>query len=310
MSSDSQNQATSMRPISEHAPHKAAYFYQNDQLTTELSGSDSRHIFWAIGKALAQVEQPRNIRIFKVDDANSVIGTLTGEKQGLLAYSPYGYLTPAKRVALIGFNGQWQDPVSLAYLLGNGHRQLHTHIGRFGIADTLSPFGKGEVNAYAYCAGDPINREDSSGRWFGRIRKIFNKPPKYNTIGKLLNQGESLPNLATGISEKFDTSLPSHRQALAAGGWPGTPPPAYTDIPTPGQTTININLGVELTPIDGTSGRTELNQLRSRIDNFTTLTPLVENPESRRMQDTQQLTRDALILMHRLVSDTRRNTAR
>ncbi|KPZ22499.1 RHS repeat-associated core domain-containing protein, partial [Pseudomonas syringae group genomosp. 3] len=32
--------------------------------------------------------------------------------------------------------------------------------------DSLSPFGKGGLNAYAYCAGDPVNRSDPSGHGF------------------------------------------------------------------------------------------------------------------------------------------------
>ncbi|WP_147458691.1 RHS repeat-associated core domain-containing protein, partial [Pseudomonas savastanoi] len=34
---------------------------------------------------------------------------------------------------------------------------------RFNSPDSLSPFGKGGMNAYAYCAGDPVNRSDPTG---------------------------------------------------------------------------------------------------------------------------------------------------
>jgi hypothetical protein len=34
---------------------------------------------------------------------------------------------------------------------------------RFHSPDRLSPFGKGGVNAYAYCGGSPVNRTDPSG---------------------------------------------------------------------------------------------------------------------------------------------------
>lgn len=309
MTSDSPSQTTPMHPTTESGPHKTVHFYQNDQLATELARSGNRHVFWAIGKALAQLEQPKNARILQVDDANSVIGALTGADPEFLAYPPYGYLTAAKMLALIGFNGKWQDPASLAYLLGNGHRSFHTSIGRFGIADTLSPFGKGGVNSYAYCAGDPINREDSTGRWFGWIRNKFNKTPTYNTIGKLLNQGKSLPNLAIGISEKIDTSLPSYRQALAEGGWPGVRPPKYTKAPNPRQTTNNINLGVVLTPIEKSLAIAETQKLKRRIDYFKTHTPLFKNPELRRMEDILGVEREELIITHRRVLAIRQNTA-
>jgi hypothetical protein len=34
---------------------------------------------------------------------------------------------------------------------------------RFNSPDSLSPFGEGGLNAYAYCIGDPINRRDPTG---------------------------------------------------------------------------------------------------------------------------------------------------
>ncbi|RMU75656.1 hypothetical protein ALP24_200133 [Pseudomonas syringae pv. aptata] len=34
---------------------------------------------------------------------------------------------------------------------------------RFNSPDSMSPFGKGGMNAYAYCAGDPVNRSDPTG---------------------------------------------------------------------------------------------------------------------------------------------------
>ncbi|ORC43846.1 hypothetical protein BZK31_28960, partial [Pseudomonas floridensis] len=34
----------------------------------------------------------------------------------------------------------------------------------FNSPDSLSPFGKGGLNAYAYCLGDPVNRKDPTGR--------------------------------------------------------------------------------------------------------------------------------------------------
>lgn len=50
--------------------------------------------------------------------------------------------------------------------------------GRFHSLDSLSPFGEGGVNGYAYCKGDPINYLDTSGqiRWFAmaysQLRRI------------------------------------------------------------------------------------------------------------------------------------------
>ncbi|WP_434628623.1 RHS repeat-associated core domain-containing protein [Chromobacterium sp. CV08] len=64
---------------------------------------------------------------------------------------------------ILGFNGARIDPVSGAAHLGNGYRAYHPALMRFHSPDSLSPFGAGGINPYAYCAGDPVNRADPSG---------------------------------------------------------------------------------------------------------------------------------------------------
>lgn len=305
--SDSQNHARSTHPTTEFAPHKTLHFYQNDHLASELASSGHRHIFSAIGKALAQFEQANDTKILQVDDANSVIGVLTGATTGFLAYPPYGYLTAGKMLALIGFNGQWQDPASLTYLLGNGHRPFHTSIGRFGIADTRSPFDKGGLNSYAYCAGDPINRDDSTGRMFNWIRKIFNKPQKpstYDTIIKLAQQTK----IAADIGLKVESPPITYQQLLEQEEWLAAQPPRYTKIPEKGQTTREINLGVELTPIETGVASSKLLKLKILKNSFETHEPIGNNPEQKRMRDIMRLQREELIILHRLNIATRQNT--
>ncbi|AUH51297.1 hypothetical protein CXB49_10965 [Chromobacterium sp. ATCC 53434] len=64
---------------------------------------------------------------------------------------------------VLGWNGERLDPVSGATHLGNGYRAYSPALMRFHSPDSLSPFGAGGVNPYAYCAGDPVNRADPSG---------------------------------------------------------------------------------------------------------------------------------------------------
>lgn len=64
---------------------------------------------------------------------------------------------------VLGFNGERLDPASGAFHLGNGYRAYSPALMRFHCPDSLSPFGAGGVNPYAYCAGDPANRADPSG---------------------------------------------------------------------------------------------------------------------------------------------------
>lgn len=65
----------------------------------------------------------------------------------------------------LGFNGQRKDPVTGGYHLGNGYRMYNPRIMRFNSADSMSPFGKGGINNYAYALGDPVNRSDPSGHF-------------------------------------------------------------------------------------------------------------------------------------------------
>ncbi|WP_240207694.1 RHS repeat-associated core domain-containing protein [Vibrio sp. CyArs1] len=63
----------------------------------------------------------------------------------------------------LGFNGERKDPATGLYHLGNGYRAYNPRLMRFHAMDSMSPFGKGGINSYAYCLGDPVNLRDPSG---------------------------------------------------------------------------------------------------------------------------------------------------
>lgn len=85
--------------------------------------------------------------------------------------APYGQRTERQGVpapvADIAYNGELLDAASGFYLLGAGHHRPYSPIvGCFLAPDRASPFGRGGLNALAYCAGDPINRADPSGHFW------------------------------------------------------------------------------------------------------------------------------------------------
>ena len=103
--------------------------------------------------------------LIAADHCNNALTAATSDEHLPIAYSVYGYReTLGLLFGLPGFKGEHPDPWTGHYLLGNGYRAYNPELMRFNSADSLSPFGKGGVNSYAYCTGDPVNRSDPSGR--------------------------------------------------------------------------------------------------------------------------------------------------
>lgn len=143
-------------------------FYNQQRLATEKQGIQSRSVFQHLNQLLA--EHPLNAQasqtlLLATDQQRSVLQRASRAGIQSSAYDTYGHITPEGCEHLLGFNGEQPDPLTGHYLLGNGHRAYNPILMRFNSPDTLSPFGKGGINAYAYCAGDPVNRSDPSGRF-------------------------------------------------------------------------------------------------------------------------------------------------
>ncbi|WP_433768664.1 RHS repeat-associated core domain-containing protein [Pseudomonas putida] len=95
--------------------------------------------------------------VFKAIDANRFEPT---------TYTPYGH-HPRDNGSLsqLRFSGELPDPLTGHYHLGKGYRQFNPVLMRFNSPDSWSPFGKGGLNAYTYCAGNPINQKDPTGHY-------------------------------------------------------------------------------------------------------------------------------------------------
>ncbi len=154
-------------------PHRR--FYCKNRLATEIQGAIAHSIFQSDDWRLAQQRRQgadRETGLLATDQSGSVLQALDGVQHQVMAYTPYGHRTPTSGLlSLLGFNGEQPDPVTGHYLLGNGYRAFNPVLMRFNSPDSLSPFDKGGVNAYAYCVGEPINNVDPTGHI--KFRKMF-----------------------------------------------------------------------------------------------------------------------------------------
>ncbi len=97
------------------------------------------------------------------DQQRSVLQRYANPCREPRAYSPYGH--HPWRSGALAFNGELPEAISGHYLLGHGYRAYNPTLMRFNRPDSWSPFGRGGLNAYAYCLGDPLNRRDPTGHF-------------------------------------------------------------------------------------------------------------------------------------------------
>lgn len=110
----------------------------------------------------------------------------------------------------VGYNGQLHEPNTRLQVLGNGARAFSPVSMRFLSPDDLSPFASGGINAYAYCACDPVNNVDPSGRFAVQMAAAL------MTVGALAMGGAAVASEATG-NEKFAALFGVIAGGLAAG---------------------------------------------------------------------------------------------
>ncbi|MCL6705190.1 RHS repeat-associated core domain-containing protein [Pseudomonas sp. T1.Ur] len=192
-------------------------FYLKERLTSEIQGSVQRSIFQQDDQLLAQQQRQDDAvetTLLATDQQRSVLRALDATQPHPLAYTPYGHRAPENGLlSLLGFNGERPDPVTGHYLLGNGYRAFNPVLMRFNSPDSLSPFGKGGLNAYSYCVGDPINRQDPTGHFsfFRWLRRLMPKAarststqatPKYNIN---LSSAKATPTTKNGAKVLANT---------------------------------------------------------------------------------------------------------
>ncbi|VVN15236.1 hypothetical protein PS662_04064 [Pseudomonas fluorescens] len=201
---------TGVEPVGQQALQR---FYCGDLLATDLQGAASQSVFQQGNQPLALQTRKSggiNNRLLATDQQRSVLQVADPDGSVHQVYSPYGH----RRVeggpgSLLGFAGEAVDPFTGHYLLGNGHRMFNPVLMRFNRPDGLSPFGRGGLNPYAYCLGDPVNFSDPTGR--------------FAEIGRFIASMLSLLNTGLGMTRPIP-SFNLAKDALRYGALRKLPP--------------------------------------------------------------------------------------
>ncbi len=138
------------------------------------------------------------------------------------------------RNAPAGFTGAYRDCATFANPLGNGYRWYLPWLMRFNAPDSLSPFGAGGSNAYAYCAADPINRSDPSGHMFNGLASDIGKVTDEDAASLAARASESAAQEASGTAPSSSGTA----NAPSAGG----PLPARARRPRPASLVLPYSL--------------------------------------------------------------------
>lgn len=167
--------------------NKHLRFYCKDRLATELKGPVQCSIFQQNEQLLAQQNRQGELvvgtSLLATNQMRSVLQVVKANQPNPITYSPYGHRPAGSGLmSLLGFNGEQPDTFTGHYLLGNGYRAFNQVLMWFNSPDNISPFGKGGLNPYAYCLGDPINRYDETGH-IAWLRSLSTRVSKaYRTI--------------------------------------------------------------------------------------------------------------------------------
>jgi len=115
-------------------------------------------------------------------------------------YTIHGYCARGNQPGVLGFNGEPLEPSGDCYLLGHGYRAYRPALMRFASPDRWSPFAAGGVNCYGYCAGDPVNATDPTGRFTAASitrafpwRPSLTKTLRRHSVGAISSKLAGLP---------------------------------------------------------------------------------------------------------------------
>ena len=153
-------------------------------------------------------KQQRTV-LLATDQQNSVLSEIVSGRNNPMAYSAYGHQSAEHEVVSgLGFNGELRE-ASRWYFLGNGYRVYNPRLMRFHSPDSWSPFGRGGLNAYMYCVGDPVNSSDPTGHMHKSFLSIFKK-------SKAVSKAPSTSSVAQLVPPETPVTTRARTQSMAS----------------------------------------------------------------------------------------------
>lgn len=189
---------------------KQLYFYSAEGLAFVRDAETGNAVLLrAAGQLLAEAGGNHS-GLRATDRLGSVLRCSGPHESCALVYTPYGLDLDKARAPLLRFAGQHKDSASGCYLLGDGYRGFSPVLRRFITPDNLSPFEGGGINAYAYCAGDPVNNTDPTGHMW---KSLFGRQPVTRRKPLHPNGNEGKSSLQVKTARVLDKRMQQHRRA-------------------------------------------------------------------------------------------------
>ncbi|MEN8639188.1 RHS repeat-associated core domain-containing protein [Pseudomonas sichuanensis] len=95
-------------------------------------------------------------------DGQGSVRLEAGDTLRVCRYSAHGAQPRHAEHTAFGYCGERREPLT-DWIIPAGYRPYDPLLMCFLVPDSESPFGRGGINPYAYCGGDPINRTDPDG---------------------------------------------------------------------------------------------------------------------------------------------------
>ncbi|VVO29887.1 RHS repeat-associated core domain-containing protein [Pseudomonas fluorescens] len=165
---------------------------------------------------------PQRTVLLATDSKSSVLAEVSADKTNHVTYSVYGHQSAQQEVMTrLGFNGELREMQTRWYLLGDGYRAYNPRLMRFHSPDSWSPFGKGGLNPYMYCGGEPVMNKDPTGHGFFSIfRTGFNNlTDRMNTLVSTYQAQRAVgQNPVSALSSSVNGGMPNMLGALNPNG--------------------------------------------------------------------------------------------